>query len=164
MGQHVGAQLDPNNAYLSAVQRINELIFLYSRMPIFWLAPVWHLSGLAAQFESCLALLNKFTRQVCFPSVSVLIFCPFYVISNRKSAFNSEEVPTIRKAFLDLLLNAQREHRGALSDEDIREEVETFMFEGHDTTASGMGWTLWCLAHSPRCQARVDAELDAVFG
>ncbi|EPB77297.1 unspecific monooxygenase [Ancylostoma ceylanicum] len=67
-----------------------------------------------------------------------------------------------KKAFLDLLLDVQAE--GNLSYEDIREEVDTFMFEGHDTTSSSMGWTLWFLAHNPKCQKKVQEEMDEIFG
>ena len=67
-----------------------------------------------------------------------------------------------KKAFLDMLVELSRD--GSLSYEDIREEVDTFMFEGHDTTSASMGWTLWCLAHNPDCQRRIHQELDSVFG
>ena len=35
---------------------------------------------------------------------------------------------------------------------------------GHDTTSSGIGWTLWLLAHYPEYQEKVIQEVDAVFG
>ncbi|KAF4791748.1 cytochrome P450 4V2 [Turdus rufiventris] len=68
-----------------------------------------------------------------------------------------------RKAFLDMLLNATDDEGNKLSYRDIREEVDTFMFEGHDTTAAAMNWVLYLLGHNPEVQKKVHRELDEVF-
>ena len=40
--------------------------------------------------------------------------------------------------FLDILLMARYEEGKGMSDLEIRNEVDTFMFEGHDSTTSSM--------------------------
>ena len=58
-----------------------------------------------------------------------------------------------RLAFLDLLLEASK-GGAVLSNRDIREEVDIFMFAGHDTSAHSMSWTLWLLATHPEFQVK----------
>ena len=53
-------------------------------------------------------------------------------------------------AFLDLLLQVKLSDGSGLSNSDIREEVDTFMFEGHDTTTCSLAWTLFLIGHYPK--------------
>lgn len=50
-----------------------------------------------------------------------------------------------------------------MSDEDIREEVDTFMFEGHDTTAMALSWTLFLLGHNLSVQQKLQVEVDQLY-
>ncbi|KAF3819869.1 hypothetical protein GH733_015378 [Mirounga leonina] len=66
--------------------------------------------------------------------------------------------------FLDILLGAQDENGIKLSDADLRAEVDTFMFEGHDTTTSGICWFLYCMALHPEHQHRCWEEVCEILG
>ena len=68
-----------------------------------------------------------------------------------------ELVPKKRKVFLDMLLDLY--DKGEIDVEGIREEVDTFMFEGHDTTATGLCWTLYELGKHPDIQDRLYEEI-----
>lgn len=61
---------------------------------------------------------------------------------------NSKE----KKPFLDLLLQTEVDGK-PLSEQEIREEVDTFMFAGHDTTSSAISFALYCLSNNADIQA-----------
>lgn len=68
-----------------------------------------------------------------------------------------------RLAFLDLLLESAQ--NGALiSDKEIKEQVDTIMFEGHDTTAAGSSFFLSMMGIHQDIQAKVMQELHDIFG
>lgn len=75
-----------------------------------------------------------------------------------------ENVEVKRKiALLDLLLQATIDGQ-PLTDMDIREEVDTFMFEGHDTTTSGISFCLYNIAKYPEVQQKIFDEIQNQIG
>nr|ANS06312.1 cytochrome P450 [Agasicles hygrophila] len=68
-----------------------------------------------------------------------------------------------RLALLDLMLKMS-ETEGQIDDEGIREEVDTFMFEGHDTTAIAVCTILLTLASEPEYQEEIYKEIISVLG
>jgi len=157
MGTEIGAQQMRNNEYVEGVRRICELIWQHERLPWLWLNPIWYGSGQGFEFDRHLQLVTGFTRKVIADRQKEWL---------EKQSFTIEELTKGKKvnklAFLDLLLSMQREHK--LTDEDIREEVDTFMFEGHETVSSSMGFSLFLLGHRPELQTKIFEEQDAIFG
>uniref|UniRef100_A0A1I7Y7R7 Cytochrome P450 n=1 Tax=Steinernema glaseri TaxID=37863 RepID=A0A1I7Y7R7_9BILA len=148
MGTTVNAQMNSDSEYVRAVEKISVLGFNYSMKPINWFTPYYYASGQGFEKDRLVKILTDFTKKV---------------IKERVESREQKAQTTVKRmAFLDMLLDMQETNQ--LTYEDIREEVDTFMFEGHDTTSSGIGWTLWCLATHPEIQKKVHEELDEHFG
>ncbi|CAH3015400.1 unnamed protein product [Porites evermanni] len=90
------------------------------------------------------------------------------VKARRKALQDDAEKENLRKKkhldFLDILLEAKDEDGNGLNDEEIVGEVMTFLFAGHDTTASVICWTLYNFAKYPEHQEKCRQELDEVLG
>ncbi|XP_074060412.1 ultra-long-chain fatty acid omega-hydroxylase isoform X2 [Macrotis lagotis] len=92
------------------------------------------------------------------------------VIQERRQALNKQGKEAWLKSrqgktldFIDVLLLAKDEDGKQLSDEDIRAEADTFMFEGHDTTSSGLSWVLFNLARHPEYQEKCREEIQEIM-
>ncbi|KAJ8735686.1 hypothetical protein PYW07_007306 [Mythimna separata] len=75
---------------------------------------------------------------------------------------NTYMIKKNKTAMLDLLISAKKE--GLIDDIGIQEEVDTFMFEGHDTTASGLTFCFMLLAHHKDVQEKIFAEIKEIVG
>lgn len=63
---------------------------------------------------------------------------------------------------LGLLLSVRDERGEALSVEEIRDQLVTFIVAGHETVASALGWAWGLLAQHPDVAEKVAAEADRI--
>ncbi|XP_046358280.2 ultra-long-chain fatty acid omega-hydroxylase-like isoform X3 [Haliotis rufescens] len=86
------------------------------------------------------------------------------IIDKRRQTLERDGPPKTRYLdFLDVLLSARDADGKGLTPLEIRNEVDTFLFEGHDTTTSGISWTLFTMASKPEFQTRIQKELDTLL-
>ncbi len=76
---------------------------------------------------------------------------------HRSIARGEEQPPDLIAA---LMLARDEETGERMSDEQVRNEVMTFMFGGHETVANGLAWALYLLSLHPLVLRRLQAEVD----
>jgi len=64
---------------------------------------------------------------------------------------------------LHALLEVQRQGTGAMTDEQLRDEVMTLLLAGHETTAISLSWTWYLLAQHPEVERKLWSELQQVL-
>ncbi|GMR45220.1 hypothetical protein PMAYCL1PPCAC_15415, partial [Pristionchus mayeri] len=147
MGKDLDSLHQPDQPYVKAISKIMHLGNKASMIPWLWHGFGRWLTGWQKEHDESVKIAHDFTKKV---------------ISERMELLSRGEVDANKKAFLDMLISEKE--RSNLSMEDIREEVDTFMFAGHDTTSSSLGFILWSLAHHPEIQERIYEEIKEIFG
>ncbi len=64
---------------------------------------------------------------------------------------------------LGLLLTAETDEGETLSEREVRDQLVTFLFAGHETSSLALTYTLLCLATHPEYAERLRAEYDRVL-
>ncbi|MEU7768578.1 cytochrome P450 [Nocardia sp. NPDC049190] len=66
---------------------------------------------------------------------------------------------------LYMLINAQDADTGEkMNDRQLRDEISSFLFAGHETSANALTWTIQMLTEHPDVESRLRAEIDSVLG
>ncbi len=68
---------------------------------------------------------------------------------------------TAPEDFLTLLL--EQAGPDGLTNEEIEDNILTFIGAGHETTARALAWTLYCIANSPHIRDAMEEEIDRVL-
>lgn len=149
MGENIDAQNKSDSEYIKAVADMNILTRRRQMNPFEWNDTLYSFLKTGKESKKCLKILHDFTREI---------------IIKRNDEFESSNFGTQKRiAFLDMLLKAKNTD-GMLTFDDIQAEVDTFMFEGHDTTSCGTAWAFHCIGSHPEVQKKIHEELDSVFG
>ncbi|XP_053315055.1 cytochrome P450 4V2 [Spea bombifrons] len=160
MGTKIHAQSNQDSDYVRAIYEMSDMVHRRQKMPWLWPDFVFSNLRIGKRHDANLKILHSFTDKTILERAEEM------KNSNcSPSTTDSEtEKPKKRSAFLDMLLQARDDAGNAMSHMDIREEVDTFMFEGHDTTAAALNWSLFLLGSHPEAQRKVHKELDDTFG
>ncbi|CAD5222187.1 unnamed protein product [Bursaphelenchus xylophilus] len=149
MGVHLDAQRNAETPYVQAVKTFNKLAVIASQKPhyFFFNELGWKLSGYEKETVKTLDILKDMTDKV---------------IKERVEQQDHGEFHEVQKPdFLGILLKSYAE--GELPFENLREEVDTFMFAGHDTISHAVGWTIWSLACHQDVQEKLHQEIETEF-
>ena len=63
---------------------------------------------------------------------------------------------------LSLLMEARYEDGSAMSDKELRDELMTLLFAGHETTATAMAWSLYWIHRTPGVKENLLEELNEI--
>ncbi|XP_050449076.1 cytochrome P450 4C1-like [Cataglyphis hispanica] len=161
MGVDVHAQ-EIKTEYTTTIHRGTKLIVERFFQPWLWSDWLYNLMSSGKEYKSVINIIHKFTRKViCQRKIARQL---------RNGSIKSKNVDDDldigkrkRKAFLDLLLDQNEKDETPLTDDELRAQVDTFMFEGHDTTAVAITWSLFLLGNNLEHQEKVHEELEEVF-
>ncbi|GAU98809.1 hypothetical protein RvY_09902 [Ramazzottius varieornatus] len=155
MGRTIHAQTRADSSYVQAVYRSTEMIFDRMVKPHWRYDFIYNTIGPGKLLETTLKRLHDFTDSVILERQAAL---------SKNLTEDRKETASRRLAFLDMLLTAKTEDGEPLDNLSIREEVDTFMFEGHDTTGAAAGFAIFLLGCYPEVQNRAYEEVLHVLG
>ncbi|XP_064136966.1 cytochrome P450 4F3-like isoform X1 [Loxodonta africana] len=142
--------------YIAAILELSALVAKRHQQIFLHFDFLYHLTTDGRRFRKACRLVHDFTDAA---------------IQERRRTLSEQGVDDFLEAkakaktldFIDVLLLSKDEDGKELSDEDIRAEADTFMFEGHDTAASSISWVLYNLAKHPEYQERCREEVQALL-
>lgn len=165
MGINIKSQEGANSEYVKTVSRAAELVLLRLMRPWVWSDFIYYHTSKGRTYKEYLRILKGFSMKVIEERkkrwLQVIHDDELEGASERQVYQRLSDALSDgdhkRLAFIDILLY---EHivRKTLSIADVCEEVDTFMFAGHDTTSMAMSWTVYLLGLHEQFQEQVSSR------
>ncbi|XP_059477869.1 cytochrome P450 4c3 [Neocloeon triangulifer] len=158
MGQHMDFQRNTNCDYVEAISEICSIVQRRFITP--WLKPeaLFKISPLGIKQKKCVEVIHRHVDSIIEKRKKELEMREQMNgnVESETTKFTTSSKAKYRVALLDLLLEMQKD---GLTNEDIREEANTFMFAGHDTSATAVSWCLYVLGKHPDVQDKIVEEV-----
>lgn len=143
MGQDFNAIQDPNtelNATYRKVFQPNREAQMLGMLSLF--LPIWLVRAIPVQRNDDIVVASATIRRVCRQ-----------LIQQKQEKLNNKE----KRVDVDILSVALES--GGFSEENLVDQMMTFLAAGHETTASVMTWAVYLLCKHPEIQTRLRAEV-----
>ncbi|XP_071080531.1 cytochrome P450 4A4-like [Haliotis cracherodii] len=149
-GYETNCQLDRGrHPYIQGVYDVSELIVKRIMTPLHHNDIIYSLSQDGKRFKAACESIHEHSRRI---------------VRHRRKLLETEDPGCRPMDFLDILMTSKDSDGQTLSRQEILDEVDTFMFAGHDSTSSALTWSLWHLAKHTQHQDTCRAEVDHVMG
>ncbi|XP_067140012.1 cytochrome P450 4V2-like [Centruroides vittatus] len=161
MGVKLNSQICQDRGYRNNLERVGELFLSRAIKPWLWFDFLFFFTTTGKQFLYHAEGLKMFGKQIFEEKKQEFLTTKYISHDFNDNAVN--ESFKKKKVFMDLLLHHYFRDR-SLTEEDILNEINLFMFGGHDTTAFNLCWILYLLGLHPDVQKKLQDEIDSFFG
>ncbi|KAL2719308.1 cytochrome P450 4C1-like isoform X1 [Vespula squamosa] len=174
----LGVRLDEmdeiESKYRDAVHAFGRIVSYRMTRPWYYLNTIFAFSSYGRQQKKLINTLHNFSKKIITERKRFHEETNWKYLQNDtnmdensisfKESENNNNSTKLKKglALLDLLI-ATSLNGNQIDEEGIREEVDTFMFEGHDTTAAALSFALSLFAKHEDVQERIRGEVNMVM-
>lgn len=158
MGVHINAMDNHDNEVVQAFKDMCYNTNMRAYHPIKRSHALYRFMPDYSKYCKTLKILHNFTNEVIIKRIEALKLAEGQSKEREEDEFSNKKL-----AFLDNLLSSTIDGE-PLTQQEIYEEVSTFMFTGHDTTTSGIAFTVYLLSLHPDIQKKVYAEQQQIMG
>ena len=158
----IGNSIDENAVdYIESIGKIGYHIRYRAYTPLLWPHYTYILSSAGKDFYHSLNNLHNFTVNAINKRIS--IHAQMEQHSNGSTWHDTDDMKKKRNiCFIDTLIDSYQ--KGDIDMEGIREEVDTFVFGGHDTTSSAISFCLYMLGLHQDYQKLLQDEIERTEG
>lgn len=157
MGSCINAQENPNQIYVQKIYEASELLLERVTTFYYWFDLGFKIFGYQKQqkLQEGIKIMTEFTRKIVLDRIETKK-------RERVDGDSDSAGPILNRnkkqlAFLDLLIEQYFENKIDLN--GICEEVDTFMFEGHDTTSSALAFCNFLLGEKSSSAYTINQKL-----